>query len=357
MTNFNDYSFGVEIEFTGANTHVVAEQLAELGVNVRLEGYNHATRRHWKVTTDATVTEGRGYDGSGFGGELVSPVLRGDAGLEELKFVLQCLSQVDNGSVSVDRRCGVHVHLSWHGMTTAHIKEVYKRYAQFETDIDAWMAPSRRGNHSRWCASIARNIPGLGDVAAYQGTIGGMASLCGRYYKVNLQSLARYGTIEFRQHGGSIEFAKIGAWIKFLMGFVEASKSHNSSVDVATYKRAKRQGNAFGEIRELFAMVGWSVTYAGRGNWKIHKENGSEYDTLTGDEMFAFYVDGACHYRTGNLMAGAVATMNERFIDYYRVAVGHLQTSNIEDSVFNRVDRETIEYLMARTEHFAAIAA
>ena len=117
MINLNAYKFGVEVEFTGAETQTVATELqiilAGTGIDVHLEGYNHQTRNHWKVTTDATVTECRDYrNGSGFGGELVSPVLHGEAGLAEMKKVLDALNQVANGAVDVDRRCGVHVHLS-----------------------------------------------------------------------------------------------------------------------------------------------------------------------------------------------------------------------------------------------------
>lgn len=355
MNTFNNYKFGVEIEFTGATTQTVADEmqtlLAGTGIAVYREGYNHSTRSHWKVTTDATVTENRNYrDGSGYGGELVSPVLHGEAGLAELKQVLDALNEVDGRAVRVDRRCGIHVHLSWDGMTTDHVKEVYKRYAQYEADIDAWMAPSRRGNNSRWCASIAtNNSHGLRAVEAYTGTLSRMASLCGRYYKVNLQSLGRYGTVEFRQHGGSTEFDKIGAWVKFLMGFVEASKTTRSGTDITRYKREKRQGNAFGEVRELFAQKGWEVTYAGRGNWKVVDPIGNTRDTLTGDQMFAFYVDGACNYQTGNLTRNARTTLTPEFVTYYQSHVGDVQ---VADTLFEGVDQETQDYLMARVAHF-----
>lgn len=357
MTNLNAYKFGVEIEFTGAETQTVANEmqtiLAGTGIEIYREGYNHSTRNHWKVTTDATVTESRNYrDGSGYGGELVSPVLEGEAGLQELNQILDALNQVDNGAVKVDRRCGIHVHLSWDGMTTDHVKEVYKRYAQYETEIDAWMAPSRRGNNSRWCASIAtNNRHGLRAVEAYTGTLRGMASLCGRYYKVNLQSLSRYGTVEFRQHGGSTEFEKIGAWVKFLMGFVEASKTTRTGTDITRYKRAKRQGNAFGEVRELFAQKGWEVAYAGRGNWKVVDPIGNTRDTLTGNQMFAFYVDGACNYETGNLTRNARATLIPEFVAYYQNLVGDVQ---VADSLFEGVDQATQDYLMARVAQFEA---
>src|SRR5210317_2132039 len=116
MTNLNNKKFGVEIEFVNASTREVAEAINAAGVAAVLEGYNHVTRRHWKVTTDCTVTTG-GYSlgsGEGFGGEVVSPVLEGDAGLAELKAVLDAMNAVNR--MGVDVRCGLHVHFSWDGM-------------------------------------------------------------------------------------------------------------------------------------------------------------------------------------------------------------------------------------------------
>ena len=50
-----------------------------------------------------------------------------------------------------------------------------------------------------------------------------LATSLDRYYKVNLQSLSRYGTIEFRQHNGTIDAEKILNWVSFCTQFVLAS--------------------------------------------------------------------------------------------------------------------------------------
>lgn len=344
MTNFNEYKFGVEIEFTGATTQTVANEMQTIlqgtGIQVCREGYNHVTRSHWKVTTDATVTENRNYrDGSGYGGELVSPVLHGEAGLQELKQILDALNQVDNGAVRVDRRCGVHVHLSWDGMTVDHVKEVYKRYAQYEADIDAWMAPSRRGNNSRWCASIANNNRhGLRDVEAYSGTLSRMANLCGRYYKVNLQSLGRYGTVEFRQHGGSTEYAKIGAWVKFLMGFVEASKTTRGANGPSLNYRPS-SNKVYSAMREQFAMVGYNMKWARGHNWDVYDADGNHVSRKTIAELDAMYIN---------------KRLTPAFADWFNQIT---ETPIEADTLFAKVDAETQAYLTARAEQFAQRAA
>ncbi len=44
-----------------------------------------------------------------------------------------------------------------------------------------------------------------------------------RYYKVNLRSYQRHGTIEFRQHSGTVNFVKICNWVRFLSAFIDES--------------------------------------------------------------------------------------------------------------------------------------
>ena len=41
-----------------------------------------------------------------------------------------------------------------------------------------------------------------------------------RYYKVNLEAYSRHRTVEFRQHSGTINFAKMEKWIRFLNGLI-----------------------------------------------------------------------------------------------------------------------------------------
>jgi hypothetical protein len=47
----------------------------------------------------------------------------------------------------------------------------------------------------------------------------------GRYFKVNLQSYHTYGTVEFRQHSGTLNAAKAVNWVRLLDSFITATKS------------------------------------------------------------------------------------------------------------------------------------
>ena len=65
-------NFGIELEIAGITQARALAALQAVGVQACAEGYNHATRSHWKIVPDGSVREGF---------EVVSPVLQGQEGL------------------------------------------------------------------------------------------------------------------------------------------------------------------------------------------------------------------------------------------------------------------------------------
>ena len=137
-----DRKFGIELELIGITREQAIAALTGVGIEVRDEGYNHETRSHWKIVSDSSV---RG------GFELVSPVLRGESGLEEAR---KAATALDDMGATVNRSCGYHVHLNAAGLTASDIRAIVTRYADHESEIDAFMPPSRRGNENTYCGSI-----------------------------------------------------------------------------------------------------------------------------------------------------------------------------------------------------------
>ena len=50
--------FGIEIETAGITQERAAKVLRLVGLQVAIEGYNHTTRNHWKIVSDASVQGG-----------------------------------------------------------------------------------------------------------------------------------------------------------------------------------------------------------------------------------------------------------------------------------------------------------
>lgn len=206
-----DRKFGVELELVEITREQAVRALTGVGIAVREEGYNHETRRHWKIVSDSSV-------GGGF--EVVSPVLQGEAGLDEVR---KAATALDDMGATANRNCGYHVHLDAEGLTARDIRAIVTRYADHESEIDAFMPPSRRRNSNGYCSSVIelarserfQNAGTIRDLVNAQG---------GRYFKVNLQSYYVHKTIEFRQHSGTINAAKVTNWVRFLQQFVEACR-------------------------------------------------------------------------------------------------------------------------------------
>lgn len=94
--------FGIEIEAYNCTRERLARELTAAGINVQVEGYNHTNYRdHWKLVTDSSLNGDNSF-------ELVSPILQGEQGLEEVEKVCWVLELCD---VRVNDSCGLHVHM------------------------------------------------------------------------------------------------------------------------------------------------------------------------------------------------------------------------------------------------------
>lgn len=211
-----DYSFtrkfGIEIEAYNCTREKLASELRAAGIDVAVEGYNHTTRNHWKLVTDASLSGNNTF-------ELVSPVLEGEAGLKELEKVCWVLEFCD---VKVNDSCGLHIHMDAADFDLQTWKNLALSYKHLERVIDSFMPQSRRQNY--YCKGLS-SISAV-DIQAAQ-SINDLQAAFGnnRYRKVNLEAYARHRTVEFRQHSGTTNFTKMENWIRFLNGLITFAKS------------------------------------------------------------------------------------------------------------------------------------
>jgi hypothetical protein len=221
----------------------VATALTELraaGIAVEREGYGHATPRQWKFVTDCSVRDAD--TGAAFlmvGGarldaiELVSPVLSGEAGLVAIETVCAALARA---GAKVNKTCGLHVH---HGalvgrtgesdpalgrpalaLGLANLAVLARLVNRFEAVIDGCLPLSRRaGSGNRYIGAFASHE--LSEIA--QATTFASLFHLNRYKNLNLAALGRHGTVEFRQHSGTVEASKVCAWVMLTQGLVECA--------------------------------------------------------------------------------------------------------------------------------------
>ena len=84
--------FGIEMEIVGIDRQTALRALRAISISVQNEDYNHNTRGHWKLVSDSSVH-------GGF--EVVSPVLHGEAGLEEARMTQERRQTAAADSMSI----------------------------------------------------------------------------------------------------------------------------------------------------------------------------------------------------------------------------------------------------------------
>jgi hypothetical protein len=244
-------TFGVEVEcYSPVDTYTVADKLNAAGINTHVEGYNHTTRAHWKIVSDGSLNERPA--GCAYPMELVSPPLAGKAGLKAVKTALKVLETL---GCKVNKTCGIHVHHDARDLDLASWKRLLTTYATFEAQIDTYQPASRRANNAYYCRSLTSRF--YGSPTETVDRINGarrretLQTLWGtRYVKVNTQSYVKHGTLEFRQHAGSVNGEKVNNWIILTQLMVLAAKSNKPRTnDLLTSIGAKAKVARYFEAR------------------------------------------------------------------------------------------------------------
>lgn len=193
--------FGVEIEFIG-DRYALGNAMRAEGLSCSDEGYNHHTRTHWKIVSDATV------DG---GAELVSPPLYGEDGKRQIEAAGRALASV---GCSANRTCGLHVHHEVTDLSLASFGRLFRLWYQTQVGIDELVSPSRRnGQFSHHLTET--DVQRCESLSSMSRDLASVQLRGDRYRSLNVQSYSSYGTVEVRLHQGTVDAAKILAWVEF----------------------------------------------------------------------------------------------------------------------------------------------
>lgn len=244
ITGREGRKIGVEIEFFGVNRITVIDALRNAGIEVEWMGYSHRTMAQWKLVTDSSVM-GDGT-GAGQGLELVSPPLVEAEMMRQLEIVCRVLNEI---GAKVDRTCGLHVHHHIDDFTVEDVKKLYQLYFKHALAIEAIMPKSRRASSNpRYCQGINEQMLERleGCMTMYE-----IASQFFRYHVINMQAYLKYGTVEFRQHSGTIEFVKIANWLKITQALVATAKNKKRIKMTGVAKTIVHQNWAFLEELNL----------------------------------------------------------------------------------------------------------
>ncbi len=202
-------TFGIEIEFDG-NRAAVSRAVNDQGVTCAVQGYNHRTIRTWKVVTDASLCGSET-------GELVSPPMQYND--ESFRTIEKVCDALEAAGATVSRQCGLHVHHDAGDFRGQDFARLVADYTDNRDIIDGFMPSSRRCVNSSWATSPTRRIRGLANATAVR------RACQGRYTAVNVSAFFIHGTVEFRQHAGTLEAEKIINWVHLTHAFMEKARA------------------------------------------------------------------------------------------------------------------------------------
>ncbi|GKY96023.1 hypothetical protein MPSEU_000562800 [Mayamaea pseudoterrestris] len=263
--------FGVELELT-APVHISPSYLAnELSQSTHLNvdaidsyGHGRATSTNWKIVPDSSIMCGPSLPDCNTL-ELVSPILCGGEGLSQINALLRSILNIRPG-LKVNKSMGFHVHVDVSSLSHEQLVKVCQNFVKYEAAMDSLMPASRRTG-SPQCdeffasnrRSVSRNnlltnrqcLTGLAACADLHSLIDMMNNGGSRYYKLNLQNLrtGRQPTIEFRQHSGTMNYAKVSAWVRFCLAFV------TNSAKLRAPKAFKSSRSLDDQLEALFQFV------------------------------------------------------------------------------------------------------
>ena len=243
------YKTGIEIEVklkNGVRLDDVLQALESAGISCNDQRHTWTGELNgcdWKVVYDSTVDW-----------EFVSAPMVGMKTIEKrVMEIIPVLQQY----CRVDTDCGLHVHFDiinkYHFRRRVNVStidgkyrammnkpcrlftaELLRNYRYFQPVIDAFVSESRRGERSyvgpisnRWdvttkndCKMFAENNGGYYPSETIQ-------LQNNKYKNVNIINLSTYGTVEYRQHQGTLNATKILNWIRFCERFTTRAWDRN----------------------------------------------------------------------------------------------------------------------------------
>lgn len=206
----------------------------------------------------------RDEDNSLKGPETGEYVLKAPVPIKEVKKQLQYLEDLfktKGTRLQHSITAGTHVHVNVQGFTAKQIITFVCSYLILEEMLVDWCEPERRGNHFCLRASDAEYLIHLITTSIERNDYSLLNTECIRYSSINLMSLFKYGSVEFRSLEGTGNFDKINTWANILHTLKKNSLSFPSPIDLFNKVSAEDYSlflsSLLGEYSEMFKVGDW----------------------------------------------------------------------------------------------------
>jgi len=254
-TEAQSFTWGIEIECT------VPVALTCGNGPIRIGSYHNGNQirglpEGWTAERDSSIRTNRaGY----IGVEIVSPIMRGRDGLDELKRVGE---QLNAWGARVNPTCGLHVHVGIppqlgddFGRIAEWVEAMVAIVSRHEKVLYATTG-SRSRLHSSYCGLMRNKMAASwtemkgkkGDRWEWQNAIPREA----RYQTLNLGNLFSKRTIEFRCFQGTTSEVKHRVYVQLCLGLAELALTKPRQ----TWPKTVREGNKEG-VKRVCYLLRW----------------------------------------------------------------------------------------------------
>jgi hypothetical protein len=125
-------------------------------------------------------------------------------------------------------RTGLHVHIDVRNLEANELLTMFVYYALFEPVIFQWVGDRREG--SIFCMPLYKAegvLPQIIDaISAPAGVMKSVAAKIDRYAAFNLNSLSKFGTVEFRHMQTTFNTDRVIKWINICQSFKKYAKNN-----------------------------------------------------------------------------------------------------------------------------------
>jgi hypothetical protein len=258
IMNLNDLTFGIEIETAKAPRQITRGGYHH-GAAVTFNNAPTFNGTPWKAERDSSIRSTT----SGSACEFVSPVLKGEEGLQN---VIDFVAWMNEQGCKVNSSCGIHIHVGVSSITSdaalafntvGKLVEAAKKY---ENGIYAQTGTARQAGG--WCRRLtsedklnvdkAKRARTASDKRAELGGIG-------RYKVINLNNLFNNkNTAEFRAFAGTLNISKVLCHLATVFALTEFAYSRALTGKRIVWKDwnvsgSKSLGYIFKKMAPIFA--------------------------------------------------------------------------------------------------------
>jgi len=230
------------------------ETSGEIGVEIEMEAHKLPTpdlvQTYWRVEQDPSLR-----------GESCEFVLRKPLDKDDLsKALLELDGALKTSKTEVKNtyRAGIHIHINVQDLTPRQLITFISLYFMLEEVFLSFCDKSRAGNH--FCLRLSDASYTLDAItqAVLDGNFKSLNTEDLRYASLNVTSLFKYGSIEFRALESMTDFEKIKIWALSLLRLKDFVKTVNKPTDILN--QASERGftnfskDVFGEFYKHFAQ-------------------------------------------------------------------------------------------------------